>query len=131
VVLKPASEKFGEFVGRLRVPSIQIVGESLRSFSGGVMLQFVPFVVGALGSAHQPLLIGKMLLNRDEQRSREFLNTGGLRARAHRLVEFLRHAKQIAMLGIDLRQKDGVRLRPLEMLHAEILPYLRHEVLNY
>ena len=48
----------------------------------------------------------------------DFTNSHDAAVPNHDNVELLRHPKQVAMLRIDFRKECGVRLGPLEMLHA-------------
>jgi len=66
--------------------------------------------------------VREVLLERIQQRLHLVLDPGSPRACFDRLVQFLRQPVQVAVLGIDLGQKHGVRLRPFEELHNTILP---------
>lgn len=122
MVLEPLAEVFGELARGFDAAGFDIGEEALDTAIRGIVLSLVPAEVGARCGAHHSLLVREMFGEGGRQWPGEFLNAGDLRARAHRLLELLRHAVEIAMLGVDFRKENGVRLRPLEMLHGRIVP---------
>jgi hypothetical protein len=124
VIAEPFAEEVDKLVDFVAAAGLEVRDGVGEPFAGGVVLPFVPGGVRAGRGAHDPLFVREMFLDGDSQRPDQVENAGDLRARAQRLLEFLRHPEQIAMFGVYFRKENGVRLRPLEMVHGRIVPDL-------
>jgi hypothetical protein len=125
MVAEPPPEVLDKLAGGFYVALLNLREERAHLSARTVVQRLVPSSVGTGDRPHQALLVREMLFNSDGQRPRQLLNASSLRAHAHSLLEFLRHPEDVAMFGIDLRKENGVRLRPFEMLHGEIVPDFR------
>src|SRR5581483_75133 len=53
MVVAPSAEKFEERLGRFQIAAIHLGGQLPGPFSRGIVLEFVPFIVGGRGRTHE------------------------------------------------------------------------------